>query len=113
MNAIHHPSLALHCILFIYQVDLVCHGQTPVAPEVDNSDPYAEPKRQNKFRIISSGNELTTEKLVQRIVSRRMDFESRNAKKEKKEMAAYEAYMKSKELENSVEQQSRKLPSSS
>ena len=77
-----------------FQVDLVCHGETPVSPDVDGGDPYAEPRRQGKFRTVASGNALTTEKLVQRIVERRMDYESRNAKKEAKEKAAYEAYLK-------------------
>ena len=25
----------------LFQVDVVCHGQTPVMPDVDGSDPYA------------------------------------------------------------------------
>jgi ethanolamine-phosphate cytidylyltransferase len=72
----------------------VCHGDTQVCPDVDGSDPYAEPKRQDKFKVVPSGNELTTEKLVQRIVSRRLDYEQRNEKKEAKEKAAYEAFVK-------------------
>ena len=68
-----------------------------MADETDGSDPYAYPKEVGKFKVVKSGNELTTEKLVQRIVSRRLDYESRNAKKEKKEKAAYEAFMKAKD----------------
>ncbi len=75
-------------------MSLVCHGDTPVSPDVDGSDPYAEPKRQGKFKQVSSGNTLTTEVLVQRIVSRRLDYEKRNEKKEAKEKAAYEAFVK-------------------
>ena len=76
------------------QVGLVCHGDTPVSLDVDGVDPYAEPKKQGKFSVVPSGNPLTTEMLVQRIVARRLDYEKRNEKKEKKEKAAYEAYMK-------------------
>ena len=76
------------------QVGLVCHGDTAVSPDVDGSDPYAEPKKQGKFSVVPSGNPLTTEMLVQRIVARRLDYEKRNEKKEKKEKAAYEAFMK-------------------
>ena len=76
------------------QVGLVCHGDTAVSPDVDGSDPYAEPKNQGKFSVVPSGNPLTTEMLVQRIVARRLDYEKRNEKKEKKEKAAYEAYMR-------------------
>jgi len=78
-----------------FKVDVVCHGTTRVATDVDGKDPYEEPKKQGKFVTIDSGNELTTEKLVQRIVSRRMQFEARNEAKEKKEKAAYEAFVKS------------------
>lgn len=60
-------------------------------PDTDGSDPYAEPKRTGKFRTVKSGNDLTTEILVERILSRRLDFEARNKAKEKKELAAYEA----------------------
>lgn len=63
----------------------------------DGLDPYAEPKKQGKFKIVDSGNELTNEKLVERILSRRLEYEARNAKKEKKETAAYEALMRSEE----------------
>jgi ethanolamine-phosphate cytidylyltransferase len=85
------------------QVDLVCHGDTNVAPDVDGSDPYEEPKKQGKFKVVSSGNALTTEKLVQRIVERRLDYENRNAKKEQKELAAYEAFQRQKRLEKEEE----------
>lgn len=37
---------------------------------------------------------MTTEMLVQRILKRRLEYEERNKKKEKKEKAAYEALMK-------------------
>jgi len=80
-----------------FNVSVVCHGQTPVSPDLGNEDPYAEPKRQGKFMTVDSGNNLTTEKLVQRILARRLDYEERNQKKEAKEMAAYEAFMKAKE----------------
>ena len=35
--------------------------------------------------------------LVQRILARRMEYQERNRKKEQKEMAAYEAFVKSKD----------------
>ena len=63
-------------------------------PDTDGSDPYAEPKRTGKFRTVKSGNDLTTEILVERILSRRLDFEARNKAKEKKEIAAYEALVR-------------------
>lgn len=45
------------------------------------------------------GNTMTTEKIVERIIAHRIEFESRNQKKEKKEMEVYEAITKAKQNE--------------
>lgn len=79
-----------------FKVDVVCHGQTPIALEGGVMDPYAVPKTRGIFMLIDSENTMTTEKIVERIISHRLDFERRNEKKEKKEVEAYEAYQKSK-----------------
>ena len=78
-----------------FKVDVVCHGETKIC-DLDEKDPYEEPKSQNKFKVIDSGNSLTTEMLVQRILKRRLEYEERNKKKEIKEKAAYDALMKTK-----------------
>ncbi|TRY63050.1 hypothetical protein TCAL_10983 [Tigriopus californicus] len=80
-------------------VTVVCHGETYVSPCEDGTDPYEVPKKLGKFRLVNSGNSLTTEKLVQRIVERRLDYENRNARKEEKEIAAFEALQRSKGLD--------------
>lgn len=54
-----------------FNVSVVCHGQTPIMPCEDGSDPYAEPKKQNKFKLLDSGNDMTTEKIVERIILHR------------------------------------------
>lgn len=54
-----------------FDVSIVCHGQTPIMPCEDGLDPYAEPKRQNKFKLLDSGNDMTTEKIVERIIRHR------------------------------------------
>ena len=46
-----------------FNVDTVCHGKTASSPDIDGSDPYDEPKKQGKFKLIDSGNSLTTEML--------------------------------------------------
>ncbi|XP_055954859.1 ethanolamine-phosphate cytidylyltransferase isoform X2 [Patella vulgata] len=69
-----------------FKVDVVCHGQTPIMPDMDGSDPYAEPKRQGKFKIIDSKNLLTTQMIIDRIIKNRLEYESRNKKKEAKEL---------------------------
>ncbi|KAJ0033267.1 hypothetical protein NQD34_000374 [Periophthalmus magnuspinnatus] len=77
-----------------FKVDLVCHGKTEVFPDKDGSDPYAEPKKRGIFRTVDSGNNLTTDDIVQRIIENRLQYEARNEKKEAKEMAVIEAMKK-------------------
>lgn len=84
-----------------FKVDVVCHGKTSIHIDPETGkDPYEIPKEMGKYVEIESGNELTTEKLVQRIVARRMAYIERNEKKEKKEKEAYDAYIKSKQSNN-------------
>ncbi|XP_023229458.1 ethanolamine-phosphate cytidylyltransferase-like [Centruroides sculpturatus] len=83
-----------------FKVDYVFHGSTPIPSDVDGSDPYAEPKKLGKFSILDSGNDMTTQKIVERIIEHRLDFENRNEAKEKKEIAAFEALMRKKKIEN-------------
>ncbi|GFO00997.1 ethanolamine-phosphate cytidylyltransferase [Plakobranchus ocellatus] len=79
------PELMEH-----FKVDVVCHGMTPVMPDVDGSDPYAEPKRCGKFKAIDSKNDLTTHIILERIIKHRLEYEARNKKKEEKEMKILE-----------------------
>jgi ethanolamine-phosphate cytidylyltransferase len=79
-----------------FKVDIVCHGQTAIAFEAGQHDPYAVPKTMGKFTLLDSGNDMTTEKIVERIIRHRLEFEERNMKKEKKEVEAYEAFQKLK-----------------
>ncbi|MGH0169416.1 UNVERIFIED_CONTAM: hypothetical protein FKN15_073505 [Acipenser sinensis] len=65
------PCAATTDLLDHFKVDLVCHGKTEVIFDKDNSDPYAEPKRRSIFRVIDSGNELTTDAIVERIIKNR------------------------------------------
>ncbi|XP_016362816.1 ethanolamine-phosphate cytidylyltransferase [Sinocyclocheilus anshuiensis] len=74
-----------------FKVALVCHGKTEVFPDTDGTDPYAEPKKRGIFRILDSGNNLTSDDIMQRIIENRLQFEARNQKKEAKEMAIIEA----------------------
>lgn len=88
-----------------FKVDIVIHGKTSVMNDVDGSDPYEIPKRLGKFTAVDSGkclknptsdsgwtnalfagNEMTTEKIVDRIIRNRMEFQERNRVKEKKEI---------------------------
>jgi ethanolamine-phosphate cytidylyltransferase len=82
-----------------FKVDVVCHGQTPLMLAGDHNDPYAIPKIDGKFLLIDSGNSMTTEKIVERIILHRIEYERRNAKKEKKDVDLFEAQQKSKVAE--------------
>ncbi|XP_052070724.1 ethanolamine-phosphate cytidylyltransferase-like isoform X1 [Mytilus californianus] len=76
-----------------FKVDLVCHGATPIMDDVDGSDPFAEPKRRGKFKTIASNNDMTTQKIIERIISHRLHYEARNKKKEEKELKIMQAHM--------------------
>lgn len=89
-----NEDLMEHC-----KVDIVIHGVTPI--NSDHGDPYAVPKRMEKFRVIDSGNSMTTEKIVERIIKNRLEYERRNQMKEKKEVAVHEAQQKQKMVQKS------------
>ncbi|XP_050502582.1 ethanolamine-phosphate cytidylyltransferase isoform X2 [Diabrotica virgifera virgifera] len=79
-----------------FKVDVVIHGDTSVMMDVDGSDPYEYPKSLGKFVSVKSGNDMTTERIVERIIRNRLQFEDRNSKKELKEL---EVLKKMEELE--------------
>ncbi|KAA0201567.1 hypothetical protein HAZT_HAZT004662 [Hyalella azteca] len=79
------------------KVDLVCHGATEISPDEDGSDPYQVPKSRGIFEMVASGNSMTTDRIVERIIEHRLEFELRNRNKEKKERAAFKAYVQAKE----------------
>ncbi|KAK2155669.1 hypothetical protein LSH36_234g03033 [Paralvinella palmiformis] len=69
-----------------FKIDAVCHGMTPILPDVDGSDPYEIPKEIGIFHRIDSSNDLTSDMIVQRIIRNKFLFEERNKKKEAKEV---------------------------
>lgn len=79
-----------------FKVDVVCHGQTPITLENGKLDPYAVPKTRGIFNLIDSGNDMTTERIVERIINHRLEYERRNKAKEKKEVEAFEALQRVK-----------------
>ncbi|XP_005105781.2 ethanolamine-phosphate cytidylyltransferase [Aplysia californica] len=84
------PYAVTKDLLEHFKVDVVCHGMTPVMPDEDGTDPYAEAKLQGKFVAIDSKNKLTTKTIIERIITHRLEFEERNKKKEEKEMKIME-----------------------
>lgn len=69
-----------------FKVDVVVHGETPIMEDVNEEDPFRYPKEIGKFVKVNSGNDMTTEKIVERIIRNRLEFEARNNKKEKEEL---------------------------
>ncbi|XP_064599915.1 ethanolamine-phosphate cytidylyltransferase-like [Liolophura sinensis] len=80
-----------------FKVDIVIHGMTPIQPDEDGSDAYAEPKKRDKFKTVNSGTDLTTHTMLERIIAHRLQYEARNKKKEAKEAKIFQA-MKEKEV---------------
>ena len=64
-------------------VDVVCHGLTPTQCDEKNRDPYEIPKKLDKFVLVDSENDMTTRKIVERIIENRLKYEERNRRKEK------------------------------
>lgn len=54
-----------------FKVSLVIHGQTEVDPDVDERDPYEVPKGLGKFQQIDSGNPMSTQDIITRIIDNR------------------------------------------
>ncbi|CAI8034574.1 Ethanolamine-phosphate cytidylyltransferase [Geodia barretti] len=65
------PYTVTESMLDNLKVDYVLHGQTPVYPNKDGSDPYEAPKTRGIYRTIESGSALTTDVILQRIYEHR------------------------------------------
>jgi len=83
-----------------FKIDIVVHGLTDIIVDVDGSDPYLEPKRLGKFKLVDSGNSLSTIDIVDRIISNSMQFRLRNSNKEKREIAVIKALNENNEIQN-------------
>uniref|UniRef100_A0A1B6LVK4 ethanolamine-phosphate cytidylyltransferase n=1 Tax=Graphocephala atropunctata TaxID=36148 RepID=A0A1B6LVK4_9HEMI len=95
------PYMVTEELMNHFRVDLVCHGQTPIMSDEDGTDPYSLPKQRGAFLSLDSSNLMTTEKIVDRIIRHRLDFEERNRKKEANEIKVLEALSKVKIIGNS------------
>ncbi|XP_068151417.1 ethanolamine-phosphate cytidylyltransferase-like isoform X1 [Drosophila tropicalis] len=93
------PYCVTEELLDHFKIDVVCHGRTPIALEDGKIDPYAVPKTRAIFELIDSGNNMTTERIVERIISHRLEYERRNQAKEKKEIEAFEALQRQKQTQ--------------
>lgn len=65
------PYAVTNDLISHFKVSLVVHGQTPFEPDVDGSDPYEVPKVLGKFQQIDSGNPMSTQQIITRIIDNR------------------------------------------
>lgn len=54
-----------------FKVSLVIHGQTAYEPDIDGRDPYEVPKSLGIFQHVDSGNPLSTQDIITRIIDNR------------------------------------------
>ncbi|KAG0070808.1 Ethanolamine-phosphate cytidylyltransferase [Linnemannia elongata] len=76
----------------VYKVDVVVHGNTPSLDDTDGQDPYKLAKERNIYvEIDNPQNSVTTESIIERIITHRKLFEERQRRKEQKALLEREA----------------------
>lgn len=78
-------------LLSHFNIDVVCHGKTPIEPDLEGCDPLQVARDLCKFVEVDSGNIMTTQMVVDRILEKQGDFIKRNEKKLAKETAYAES----------------------
>ncbi|VDN57725.1 unnamed protein product [Dracunculus medinensis] len=75
-----------------FNIQVVANG---IKKTYDDSlyDPFKIPKEMGIFRLIDSGSDMTTEKIIKRIIDHRLEFQNRNDAKERKEIDLFNAYI--------------------
>jgi len=81
------PYIVTQDLIKQFGINLVVHGWTNSGFDENGQDCYAVPKQMGIFKNIDTGNRLTTNAIVQRIIEHRLDFELRNKKKEDREVS--------------------------
>lgn len=76
-----------------FNISAVVHGKTNVDLDTNDEDPYRIPKERGIYHEVegSKFSHITTQTIVDRIISRRQAYEERNRKKQAKELAAIAA----------------------
>ncbi|XP_071812948.1 ethanolamine-phosphate cytidylyltransferase-like [Apostichopus japonicus] len=69
-----------------FNVDVVVRGKTSYNYAADSTDPYEIPKEMGIYHEVDSGNDMSTQKIVARIIANRIKFRERNQLKEAKEL---------------------------
>ncbi|KAJ3629557.1 hypothetical protein MTP99_013942 [Tenebrio molitor] len=69
-----------------FKIEIVVGGYCQVEDENVLGDPHKYPKEINKFVTVNSESDVTTEKIIDRIIKNKLEYMERNEKKEKKEV---------------------------
>eukprot|EP01137_Pigoraptor_chileana_P011605 Opistho-2@62731 len=69
-----------------FKINVVVHGSTKVVPDAEGQDPYKLPRELGILHFVKTGNSLTTEEIVERIIKNRLLYEARQRKKEAKKL---------------------------
>jgi ethanolamine-phosphate cytidylyltransferase len=66
-------SIFNHLTSLFTQIDIVCYGvESPPAPDpITGGDPFEVPKALGKYVEVDGGNDMTTSKIIERIISHR------------------------------------------
>ncbi|KAF9898586.1 Ethanolamine-phosphate cytidylyltransferase [Lobosporangium transversale] len=81
----------------VYKVDLVVHGNTPSLNDTNGEDPYKIAKERNIYvEIDNPQNSVTTESIIERIITHRKIFEERQRRKAEKAILEREAELAEK-----------------
>ncbi|KHJ97135.1 cytidyltransferase domain protein [Oesophagostomum dentatum] len=86
-----------------FNISVVCQGSRVPHHDKSGNDPFEAPKRRGIYCEVDSGSDMTTEKIIERIIEHRLEFERRNRQKEAKEEAAFAALQKMKLNGNAVD----------
>ncbi|KAG0302186.1 Ethanolamine-phosphate cytidylyltransferase [Dissophora globulifera] len=81
----------------VYRVDVVVHGNTPSMNDKNGEDPYKLARERNIYvEIDNPQNSVTTESIIERIITHRKLFEERQRRKEQKAILEREAELAEK-----------------
>ncbi|XP_062523256.1 ethanolamine-phosphate cytidylyltransferase-like [Corticium candelabrum] len=64
-----------------FKITVVAHGKTPIVLNQEGKDPFHVPKQLGIFQVIDSGNKMTSQTIIDRIIAQRLMYEERNRKK--------------------------------
>lgn len=95
------PYMITQELIDRFRIQVVAQGtRTEHHSTIDDIDCYELAKKLGIYRTVDSGNDMTTEKIIERIIDHKREYELRNRAKEKKEIASYKALQKLKEQQS-------------